>query len=164
MARAYAASVRASSSVPTWSNPARPLLGSRRSAGRWRYASSSVTTPSGTLTRNIARQPNPEISAPPSDGPSAVPIADIVPSSPIAPPVLSFGTVSPTNAMVRAIMTAAPSPCAALAPISSQSVGATPHSTEATVNREIPASSSRRRPVMSPSRPTLTIEVVIARR
>ena len=82
----------------------------------------------------------------------------------MALPVFAFGTVSPTNAMVSAIMTAAPRPCTARAAISSQSVGATPHSTEATVNRAIPASSSRRRPMMSPSRPTLTISVVMARR
>ena len=120
--------------------------------------------PSGTLTRKIARQPSPAISRPPSDGPSAVPIADIVPSSPMALPVLAFGTVSPTKAMVRAIMMAAPRPCTARAAISSQSAGAAPHRAEATVNRTIPASSSRRRPMMSPSRPTLTISVVMASR
>ena len=49
----------------------------------------------------------------------------------MALPVFSFGTVSPTNAMVSAIMIAAPRPCAARAAISSQSVGATPHRTEA---------------------------------
>lgn len=82
----------------------------------------------------------------------------------MALPVLSFGTVSPTNAMVSAIMTAAPRPCAARAAISIESVGAMPHRTEAAVNSKIPANSSRRRPVMSPSRPTLTIRVVMARR
>ena len=82
----------------------------------------------------------------------------------MALPVFSFGTVSLTNAMVRAIMMAAPRPCAARAAMRNQSVGATPHSTEATVNRKIPASSNRRRPVMSPNRPTLTIRVVMARR
>ena len=46
----------------------------------------------------------------------------------MALPVRSFGTVSPTKAMASAIMTAAPRPCAARAAISSQSVGATPHS------------------------------------
>ena len=44
--------------------------------------------PSGTLTRKIIRQPSPAINRPPSDGPSVVPIADIVPSSPMALPVL----------------------------------------------------------------------------
>jgi hypothetical protein len=116
------------------------------------------------LTRKIVRQPRPAIRTPPSEGPRAVPIADIAPSSPMALPVLAFGTVSPTKAMVRAIMTAAPIPCAARVAISSQSVGATPQRADATVNRTIPANSSRRRPVMSPSRPTLTIRVVMARR
>ena len=46
----------------------------------------------------------------------------------MALPVFAFGTVSPTKAMVSAIMMAAPRPCAARAAISSQSVGATPHS------------------------------------
>ena len=82
----------------------------------------------------------------------------------MALPVLAFGTVSPTKAMVRAIMMAAPRPCTARAAISSQSVGAAPQMSEATVNRTIPANSSRRRPIMSPSRPTLTIRVVIASR
>ena len=61
-------------------------------------------------------------------------------------------------------MMAAPRPCAARAATSSGSVGATPHSSDATVNRPMPASSSRRRPMISPSRPTLTISVVMASR
>ncbi len=82
----------------------------------------------------------------------------------MALPVFAFGTVSPTKAMVSAIMMAAPRPCAARAAISSQNVGATPLKAEATVNRNMPASSIRRRPVMSLSRPTLTIRLVMARR
>jgi hypothetical protein len=58
-----------------------------------------------------------------------VPIADIVPSRPMALPVFAFGTVSPTKA---------------------------------TVNKQIITRSSRRRPMMPPSRPTLTIKAVIA--
>ena len=98
------------------------------------------------MTRKIACQPSAEISTPPSDGPSAVPIADTVPSRPIALPVRSFGTVSPTNAIVSAIMAAAPSPCSARAATSAPSVGAAPHSAEAAVNTAMPASSIRRRP------------------
>ena len=82
----------------------------------------------------------------------------------MALPVFSLGTVSPTNASVSAIMMAAPRPCAARAAISSGSVGAMPHSTDAAVNKTMPASSSRRRPAMSPSRPAPTISVVMARR
>ena len=120
--------------------------------------------PSGTLTRKIARQPSPAISTPPSEGPSAVPTADIVPEQPhgATGPRLRDGLAD--KAMPIAIMTAAPAPCAARAAISSHSVGAMPHRTEATVNRTRPASSSRRRPTMSPSRPTLTIRVVMASR
>ena len=87
--------------------------------------------PSGTLTRKIAAPAEPGDQHAAERGPSVVPIADIVPSSPIALPVLSFGTVSPTRATVSAIMMAAPSPCAARAPMRNQSVGATPHRTEA---------------------------------
>ena len=68
---------------------------------------------------------------PPSEGPRAVPIADIVPSRPIALPVLLFGTVSPTDAIASAIITAAPRPCAVLAAMSDHSVGAKPQRTEA---------------------------------
>ena len=151
--------------MPLVSKPGRSAFG-RRAIG-WQAANAPEETPampSGTLTRKIARQPSPAIRMPPSDGPSAVPTADIVPSSPIALPVLAFGTISPTNAMLSAIMMAAPRPCTARAAISSHSVGATPHRTEASVNRAMPMSSSRRRPAMSPSRPTLTMSVVMARR
>lgn len=61
-------------------------------------------------------------------------------------------------------MIAAPSPCSARAATSIQSEVASPQSTEATVNRQSPPSSNRRRPVRSPSRPTLTINVVLASR
>ena len=110
----------------------------------------------------MARQSSVAIRTPPSEGPSAVPIADIAPSRPMALPVFSFGTVPPTKAMVSAIIAAAPRPCSARAAINSQTLGAMPQRTEATVNSKIPASSRRRRPTMSPSRPTLTINVVMA--
>ena len=48
------------------------------------------------------------INTTPSVGPSAVPTADIVPSKPMALQVLALGIISPTKAMVRASMTAAP--------------------------------------------------------
>ena len=47
--------------------------------------------PAGTVTRKIARQPSRGDQQPPSDGPSAVPIADIVPSRPMARPVPAVG-------------------------------------------------------------------------
>jgi hypothetical protein len=117
--------------------------------------------PSGRLTRKSAGQPQAAISAPPRLGPSAVPIADIVPSSPMARPVLALGTTSATRARLSAIISAAPRPCAARAATSQPSVGARPQSSEAAVYKAMPASSSRRRPNRSPSRPTPTIRVVI---
>ena len=103
--------------------------------------------------RKIACQPKLPISTPPSDGPSAVPTADIVPSSPIARPARSFGTDSPTSAIVNAIIMAAPKPWPARATISTHSEGAAAQASEATVNGAIPSSISRRRPNRSPSRP-----------
>ncbi|MCY1300675.1 hypothetical protein D9M70_502520 [compost metagenome] len=82
----------------------------------------------------------------------------------MALPVLAFGTASPTKAIVSAIMTAAPIPCTARAAISSAKLGVRPQTTEAVVKSAMPAISSRRRPTISPSRPTLTISVVIASR
>lgn len=135
-----------------------------RSAGKVRRASRKFAIPSGTFTRNIIRQPAPAMSSPPIDGPSVVPIADIVPRSPIALPMRPFGTVSPTTATVSAIMIAAPSPCTARAATSTGSVGAAPQSSEATVKSAIPARSSRRRPTRSPRRPAPTMSAVIAMR
>ncbi|MDT4856514.1 hypothetical protein FQZ97_909070 [compost metagenome] len=134
------------------------------STGRKRRTSSTARMPSGTLMRNMSCQPNPAIRAPPSDGPSAVPTADMVPSKPMALPARALGTESATDAIVRAIMIAAPKPCAVRAAISSPSVGARLHSAEATVNKAMPAISRRRRPIRSPSRPALTIRVVMASR
>jgi hypothetical protein len=150
--------------VPVVSKPVRSPFATRRSAGRNRCAITRAAAPSGRLTRKIARQPIHAIRRPPSEGPSAVPTADIVPRSPIAAPVLSFATVSPTNAIVSASMTAAPRPCSARAATSIQSVGARPHRAEAAVNTMMPALSSLLRPATSPSRPTLTTSVVVAMR
>jgi hypothetical protein len=101
---------------------------------------------------------------PPSEGPSAVPVADIVPKSPIAVPARARGATSPARAIVIASITAAPSPCAARAAISPSMFGAAPHATDAAVNSAMPPSSSRRLPMRSPSRPAPTIVVVTAAR
>ncbi|MNV47168.1 hypothetical protein D3C71_1390270 [compost metagenome] len=90
-----------------------------------------------------------------------MPIADIVPSTPIALPVFSLGTAPLTSAMVSAIMMAAPTPCRARAAISNHRLGARAQRSEATVNSAMPISSNRRRPRRSPSRPTLTISAVM---
>ncbi len=106
----------------------------------------------------MERHPNPAINNPPNDGPNVVPNADIVPNTPIVRPVRPSGA----NDTVNAIITAAPTPCTALAPIKNPSEGAIPHNAEAAVNSPIPANKTRRRPNRSPTRPAPTIIVVIA--
>ena len=114
------------------------------------------------MIKNIARQPKPAISVPPNEGPSAVPTADIVPSSPIARPIFSVPSASPASAMVIDIMTAPPSPCARRAASSSHSCGANAQANEAAVNSAMPASSRRRRLRLSPKRPMPMMQVVTA--
>ncbi|MNT67338.1 hypothetical protein D3C72_2054700 [compost metagenome] len=80
----------------------------------------------------------------------------------MALPARSFGAASAAKAMVNAIITAAPSPCAARAATRIQRPGAAPHTAQATVNSARPASISRRRPIRSPSLPALTTVVVMA--
>lgn len=53
------------------------------SAGSTDMAMISARAASGTCTQNMARQPASGIRSPPSDGPSAVPSAETVPSRPI---------------------------------------------------------------------------------
>lgn len=112
----------------------------------------------------MARQPGPAIRAPPSVGPSAVPTADIVPNSPMALPAPPLGSRSPTKAMVSAIITAAPMPCATRAATSCHRVSAMPQASDASVNTAMPSNNRRRRPATSPSRPAPTTQDVIASR
>ncbi|MNS80513.1 hypothetical protein D3C72_1141940 [compost metagenome] len=147
--------------MPSASKSGRVEVISWRSTGKKRHASPIAKTPKGRFNRKIPCQPTWAINTPPSVGPSEVPIADIVPSTPIALPIFSLGTAPLTSAMVSAIMVAAPMPCTARAAISNHRLGARAHRSEATVNSAMPISSNRRRPRRSPSRPTLTISAVM---
>ena len=89
-----------------------------------------------------------------------MPTADIVPSRPTALPSRAFGMMAPTIAVVSASIAAAPRPCSARAMMSWGKDVARPQNNDATVKRATPPISSRRRPIMSPSRPALTISVV----
>ncbi|CRM01738.1 hypothetical protein [Pseudomonas sp. 31 E 6] len=135
-----------------------------RSGGRQRHASATASSPRGMPARNNARQLHRLSSIPPTLGPMAVPTADTVPSKPIARPVRSLVTVSPTMPRAIAIMLAAPSPCRTRAAINAFSDGATAHTPQAKVNNSNPPSSRRRRPRRSPRRPALTMTAVIASR
>jgi hypothetical protein len=82
----------------------------------------------------------------------------------MALPVRSLGTTSRMRASVSAIIAAAPIPWAARAAIRIHRLDAKPQASDATVNRPMPASSRRRLPSRSPSRPAPTISAVVARR
>ena len=82
----------------------------------------------------------------------------------MALPVRSFGTRSPTNATVSAIIPAAPRPCRARAAITTGSAGARPLTTEAAQYSASAPRSERRRPSTSPSLPNATTAAVIASR
>ncbi|KAG1384107.1 hypothetical protein G6F59_017757 [Rhizopus arrhizus] len=94
IANAYAAIPAANNSEPRMSKVARDLPLPDGSAGKWTQANPNANKPNGTLIRKIDDQPGPASSNPPSEGPSAVPMADIVPSRPITLPVFSLATAS----------------------------------------------------------------------
>ena len=95
MASAYAASVSASSSVPAVSKPARSAFGLRD-----RRAGIDAREENQDAQRQVDQEDRPPAEFGDQNAAErwaeVVPIADIVPSSPMALPVLSFGTVSPT--------------------------------------------------------------------
>ncbi|MNE53349.1 hypothetical protein D3C80_1480720 [compost metagenome] len=80
------------------------------SAGSTDMAMISARAASGTCTQNMARQPASGIRSPPSDGPSAVPSAETVPSRPIARPTRSSFAVWRISAIGSVIRKAAPTP------------------------------------------------------
>ncbi|MNL82029.1 hypothetical protein D3C87_2092970 [compost metagenome] len=82
----------------------------------------------------------------------------------MALPVRLCGTTSRTIAVVRAIITAAPSPCRKRAATSAHRLGARAQLTEATAKMAMPTSNKRVRPNTSLSLPALTISVVSANR
>ena len=124
--------------------------------GRNRSPATIATTATGTLTRKIARQPEPNrlrsISEPPTSGPATAP-------SPITGPTIANAFCwpsSPNSSRVSpkpcGTMIAAIAPCSVRAAISAPGDGASAHSAEAAPNAPTPVSSTRRRPRMSPSR------------
>ena len=116
------------------------------------------------LRKKIARQPKRAIRRPPSEGPRAGAYCGYCPQEPhaAAGPWLRNCLANKRHGESHHNRRSEALRCAAA--INSQSPDATPHRPEAAVNRKVPAISKRRRPVMSPSRPTLTINVVVASR
>ncbi len=113
-----------------------------------------VTTPSGTLIRKIQPQCKCWLMRPPIAGPSARPSAPIAPEMPIAV-VRSRASVNVATMIASAegMTSAAPSPCAARAAISTPALPARPAAREESVKMTRPARNIRRLPKTSATRP-----------
>ncbi len=152
-----------SSAVP---GPSTRLGCAERVSGTVRTASSSATAATGAFTRNIERQPVPARSMETSTPPSTWPTALATPAVPLymlsalprrCPLVVAWMVASTCGSI-----SAEAAPCATRAATSVQASGARPHATEVTPNATVPQRNSRRRPIMSPSRPPRTSSTAYA--
>ncbi|GAA2770437.1 hypothetical protein GCM10020219_044000 [Nonomuraea dietziae] len=126
-------------------------------AGTSEGSATMTTSPTGTLTKNAHSQPGPAVSSPPTSTPTAAPVPPIA-----AQTASALVRRSPWKAVVMVASaagdsSAAPTPCSARPAMSVAPSGARPHSSEASVNRASPPSSTRRAPKASVSRPPSTI-------
>ena len=108
------------------------------SSGTSRAASTSPTTPTGTLTKKIHSQPSPSTSTPPRIGPTSVATPATAPHRLIARPRDSAGNVRVITAMVCGIITEAPRPCTTRAAMRPPIVLVRPHHSDARVNTVSP--------------------------
>ena len=111
--------------------------------------------PRGKLTKKMLRQPNEPMSRPPATGPAAKPTppaavhqATAWPRKRASPPEAWFSSASEAGTI-----SAAPTPCATRAAISSAPFGARPQPAEAAMNTAKPKVRMRRGPIRSPSAP-----------
>ena len=126
-------------------------------SGNRRRASTAPTTPTGTLTRKMARHPSPATSAltssPPSTWPPMPPRPDATAYHAIARGRARGGTVAVISPRTCGSIAAAVRPCSSRNAISCPGVEASPHSSDAAVKDDIPMTYMRRWPNMSPRRP-----------
>ena len=108
------------------------------SSGTSRSASTTPTTPTGTLTKKIHSQPSASTSTPPRIGPTSVATPATAPHRLIARPRDSAGNVRVITAMVWGIITDAPRPWTTLARMSPPMLPVRPHHSEASVNTVSP--------------------------
>ncbi len=119
-----------------------------------------MSSATGTLTKNTARQPfsvpNSAISAPPSSGPIAVEIPTVVPKNPNA-----LARSWPWNSvwmkpLTCGVMSPPAKPCRSRASTSSRPDGARPQTALARPKSPTPIMNTVRRPRASPTRPAGT--------
>ncbi len=131
----------------------RPASGSRDS-GSSRGPSTSSSAITGTPIRNTEPHQNSSSSAPPTSGPIAAPAEKLAIQTPIAI-LRSPGSANmlKMSAIVEGASVAPATPSRARAAISIGALDAKAASTDAAPNDAAPISSSRRRPIRSPSVP-----------
>ena len=116
--------------------------------------------PTGMLTKNTSRQPRSgppsAIRAPPTSGPSAVPIPTVVPSAPNARPRSSPRNICWIRPETCGLISPPEMPWNTRATIRISAVGASPESALVTANPATPIWNISRRPWSSPSRPAST--------
>ena len=125
-----------------------------RDVGMNRRPATTATMATGTLTRKTAPHQKCSSSQPPTIGPIATPAPVIAAHTPIAL-ARSFGSVKTlvSSANVVGKMSAAPTPIAARAPISSAADPAWDATADAAANAAKPRASAPRRPYRSPRLP-----------
>jgi hypothetical protein len=103
-------------------------------------------SPIGTLSQKIHCQLMPSTTAPPTSGPAATASPVIALKIPIAAPRFSAGNAALSSARPSGMISAAPAPCAARAPISTPTSGASAAAADAAANTPRPMAKSLRRP------------------
>ncbi len=127
-------------------------------------APTSTRAATGTLTRNAHRQPGPSTSQPPTNGPIA-PNTPLNPDhAPTARERSSCRKLACRIAKLPGVSSAAPTPWSTRAPMSTSTLGAAPHNSEAAANHTVPITNTRRRPYRSPSAPPRRINEASASR
>ena len=105
----------------------------------------------GTLIQKIQCQEMPSTTAPPTIGPSAMPVPLMPDQMPSAAPRRSAGKALASSVRVSGATIAPPTPCSARAATRAPVVGASAAAALEAVKSERPMRNSRRRPKRSPS-------------
>jgi hypothetical protein len=115
-------------------------------SGTCRAEMASTAAASGRLMKNTSRQDTAPISHPPRNGPIAVARPPRPDHAPMAAARSSRANEACKMARLPGVSSAPPTPCSARAAISTCTLGATPHSSEASANHAVPIMNILRRP------------------
>ena len=117
-----------------------------RDSGTWRTDTHTTSAARGRLMRKMSRQEAAWTSQPPRNGPIAAVTPPSPDQAPMAGPRSSRRKLASMMARLPGVSRAPPMPWRARAAIRASSVGARPHSSEATANQITPITNTLRRP------------------